>query len=213
MRVCVRLLRSMTTLGYWIKWILSHTRSICHTCILEYSVSDVGKICIYVVASVRASVTEYDHSSGVLHYLRIVLNCTNRTHNRAQPIPYTFSKSPTNWEVPTSKVISIEAIKISFVSRSRGRGNASTCLSFYQIFWRRSVLRVCTVPVLVLVLVLVRRDHVPTPTHTGGTFDQNDPHTSWSHFLMNPPNNWCCGNWWTRTQGLVGRHNCLFWSL
>ena len=66
----------------------------------EYSVSDVGKICIYVVASVRASVTEYDHS-GVLHYLRIVLNCTNSTHNRAQPIPYTYSKSPTNWEVPT----------------------------------------------------------------------------------------------------------------
>ena len=45
----------------------------------QYSVSDVGKICIYVVASVRASVTEYDHS-GVLHYLRIVLNCTNSNY-------------------------------------------------------------------------------------------------------------------------------------
>ena len=68
----------------------THTRSICHTCILEYSVSDVGKICIYVVASVRASVTEYDHS-GVLHYLRIVLNCTNSNYG-ASPGLSTESK-------------------------------------------------------------------------------------------------------------------------
>ena len=56
----------------------------------QYSVSDVGKICIYVVASVRASVTEYDHS-GVLHYLRIVLNCTNSNYG-ASPGLSTESK-------------------------------------------------------------------------------------------------------------------------
>ena len=37
---------------------VSYSEHKCHTCILEYSVRDVGKICIYVVASVRASVTE-----------------------------------------------------------------------------------------------------------------------------------------------------------